>query len=76
MRTAVVSKSLTGSALLSALFTQGNARVTIILDQLNTHMSELMVKLVAELSGVPLPDRSVMSTMKARRAWLEEPREV
>ena len=58
--------------LLAALFAQGNARMTIILDQLNTHMSELMVGLVAELSGVPLPDQSVMCTRKTRRAWLEE----
>jgi transposase len=35
--------------LLSALFSEGYERVTIVLDQLNTHMSEEVVKVVANL---------------------------
>lgn len=51
---------------------QGARRVTLILDQLNTHMSLEVVEVVARLSGVPLPDSKELQTMKQRKEWLEK----
>jgi hypothetical protein len=49
----------------------GATRVTLLLDQLNTHMSLDLVAAVAELCHLPRPDLCELDTMAKRRAWLE-----
>ncbi len=53
------------------LLLQGYRQITVVLDQLNTHMSLDVVQMVAELCNLPLPDLSTLQTMAQRRAWLE-----
>jgi transposase len=53
------------------LLFRGFRRITIVLDQLNTHMSLDVVEMVASVCGVPLPDPTTLKTMAQRRAWLE-----
>src|SRR5262249_54949252 len=60
------------SQLIGILFLNGKKRVTVILDQLNTHMSYPMVQAIAKLCGLPVPDEKTLDTMKKRRAWLED----
>jgi hypothetical protein len=43
-----------------------------MLDQLNTHMSTDVVKVVATLCGLPMPAADDIDTMVKRRAWLEQ----
>ena len=57
---------------LGMLLMQGYKRVTVILDQLNTHMCMDVVRSVAELCDEPLPDESELDTRAKRRAWLEQ----
>jgi transposase len=59
--------------LIGLLFTQGINRITVILDQLNTHMSYDMVQAIAKLCELPCPDEELLDTMLKRRAWLENP---
>jgi transposase len=58
---------------LGTLLMQGYARVTVILDQLNTHMCMDVVRSVAALCEVPVPDERELSTRARRRAFLESP---
>jgi transposase len=53
------------------LFGPGVRRVTVILDNLNTHMSWPMVLAVATLCNLLPPDPKTLDTMAKRRAWLE-----
>lgn len=55
-----------------SLFAQGYLRITIVLDQLNTHMSIELVQTVALLCNLPVPDLALLKTMEQRRAWLEQ----
>jgi transposase len=55
------------------LFLQGYCRITVVLDQLNTHMSLDVVQMVASVCDLPLPDPATLQTMAQRRAWLESP---
>jgi len=55
------------------LLFRGYRRITVVLDQLNTHMSLPVVQMVASVCGVPLPDGDTLATMAGRRAWLERP---
>lgn len=57
--------------LLGAQLTAGATRVTVLLDQLNTHMSRELVAVVADLCGRPVPEPTDLDTMAKRRAWLE-----
>lgn len=59
--------------LIGLLAAKGIRRVTVILDQLNTHMSFDMVQAIAKLCGLPCPDENLLDTMIKRRAWLERP---
>ena len=59
--------------LIGLLMTQKIKGVTVILDQLNTHMSYDMVKALAKLCGMRCPDEELLDTMLKRRAWLENP---
>lgn len=59
--------------LIGLLFLNGIKRVTVILDQLNTHMSLPMVQAIAALCELPAPDEQTLDTMLKRRAWLENP---
>ena len=52
---------------------QGYLSVTVVLDQLNTHMCLDVVKSVAMLCEVPMPDETELDTRAKRRAWLESP---
>jgi transposase len=53
------------------LLFRGFGRITVVLDQLNTHMSMDVVLMVASVCGVPPPDPALLETMAQRRAWLE-----
>ena len=55
------------------LWFQGYRRITIVLDQLNTHMSLDVVQMVASVCGLPMPDPTTLQSMAQRRAWLESP---
>lgn len=59
--------------LIGLLFSKGIRRVTVTLDQLNTHMSCDVVVAIAGLCGLPVPHESQLDTMLKRRAWLEDP---
>jgi transposase len=63
--------SMTLRVLLGLLLMQGYKRVTVLADQLNTHMSMEVVRSVAELCGLPVPDESELDTRHKRRDWLE-----
>jgi transposase-like protein len=56
---------------LGLLLMQGYKRVTVLADQLNTHMSMDVVRSVADLCGLPVPDESELDTRHKRRDWLE-----
>jgi transposase len=56
---------------LGMLLMQGYQRVTVILDQLNTHMCMDVVRSVAELCDEPPPEEKELDTRAKRRAWLE-----
>lgn len=58
---------------LGFLSLQGHARITVVLDQLNTHMSMDAVNSVADLCGEPRPDEKTLNSRQKRRAWLENP---
>ena len=58
---------------LGFLSLQGHARITVVLDQLNTHMSIDVVNSIADLCGEPRPDEKTLDTRHKRRAWLEDP---
>lgn len=55
------------------VFLSGKKRVTVILDQLSTHMSLPMVQAIAALCELPAPDELSTDTMGKRRAWREDP---
>ncbi len=63
--------AMTLRVLLGLLLMQGYHRITVIVDQLNTHMSMDVVRTVAELCGVSLPDDSELDCRHKRRAFLE-----
>jgi transposase len=50
---------------------QGFTRITVVLDQLNTHMSLELVQAVAARCGLKAPSAEQLDTSKKRRAWLE-----
>lgn len=64
--------AMTLRVLLGMLLMQGYKRVTVILDQLNTHMCLDVVRSIAALCDEPLPDDSELDTRAKRRAWLEQ----
>ena len=53
------------------LLFRGYRRITVVLDQLNTHMSLDVVQMVASVCGLPPPDPASVQTMVQRKAWLE-----
>jgi transposase len=55
------------------LLAQGSRRITVVLDQLNTHMSLEVVLKVAALCHLPPPELTLIATMEQRRIWLEQP---
>lgn len=59
--------------LFTGLMDQGYERIKIILDQLNTHWSQVLVQSVAQLCGLPIPEDSEIKTGRQRRAWLTRP---
>lgn len=56
---------------LGLLLMQGYKRVTVLLDQLNTHMSMDVVRSVAQLCELPVPSDNELDTRHKRRDWLE-----
>ena len=50
---------------------QGYKRITVVLDQLNTHMSLELVQAVAARCGLKMPPAEELDTSQKRRAWLE-----
>lgn len=58
---------------LGFLSLQGHARITVVLDQLSTHMAMDVVNSIADLCGEPRPDEKTLDTRHKRRAWLENP---
>lgn len=63
--------AMTLRVLIGLLFIQGYERITVIADQLNTHMSMDVVRMIAELCGIPLPDDEELDSRHKRRAFLE-----
>jgi transposase len=63
--------AMTLRVLIGLMLMQGYERVTVILDQLNTHMCMDVVRSVAELCQIPIPEESELDTRHKRRAWLE-----
>jgi len=63
--------AMTLRVLFGLLLMQGYQRITVIMDQLNTHMSMDMVHMVAELCGIPIPDERELDSRHQRRAFLE-----
>lgn len=59
--------------LFTGLMEQGYERIKIILDQLNTHWSQVLVQSVARLCNLPMPADSEIKTGAQRRAWLTQP---
>lgn len=59
--------------LFTGFMKQGYERIKIILDQLNTHWSQVLVQSVARLCGLPIPEDSEIQTGRQRRAWLTRP---
>jgi transposase-like protein len=57
---------------LGFLSLQGHAQITVVLDQLNTHMSMDVVNSDANLCNEPRPDEKILDTRHKRRAWLED----
>jgi transposase len=58
---------------LGLLLVRGYERITLVLDQLNTHMCLEVVKVVALLCDLPEPAPERVATMEQRRTWLENP---
>ena len=56
---------------LGMMLMQGYQRITVILDQLNTHLCMDVVRSVAMLCDEPMPDEDELDTRAKRRAWLE-----
>lgn len=56
---------------LQVLLHAGARRIDMVLDQLNTHYSGVLVANIAELCGVKAPAEAEQKTGKQRRAWLE-----
>ena len=63
--------AMTLRVLLGLVLMQGYERVTVIMDQLNTHMSMDTVRTIAELCGIPLPDEEELDSKQKRCAFLE-----
>lgn len=55
------------------LLVQGYRRITVVVDQLHTHMSLEVVQMIASVCDLPPPDPNTLQTMAQRRAWLESP---
>lgn len=60
-------------SLLQDLLTAGYKRISVVLDQLNTHWSADLVKVVAQMCGLAEPASENIRTGNQRRAWLEDP---
>jgi hypothetical protein len=60
-------------SLLQGLLDAGYQKIDIILDQLNTHWSQDLVEVVAQLCGLPELSKDEICTGAQRRAWLEKP---
>ena len=63
--------AMTLRVFLGMMLMQGFERVTVVLDQLNTHMCMDVVRSVATLCDVPIPDETKLDSREKRRAWLE-----
>jgi len=61
------------SELFAELLEAGYKNIDVVLDQLNTHWSVELVKVVARLCGLPEPPAAAIKKGPQRRAWLEEP---
>jgi transposase len=60
-------------SLLQELLEAGYKKIDVVLDQLNTHWSQDLVREVARLCDLPeLPEEAILTGVQ-RRAWLEEP---
>jgi hypothetical protein len=58
---------------LGFLSLQGHARIAVVLDLLNTHMSMDVINSTADLCGRPRTDEKTLDCRHKRRAWLEDP---
>jgi len=56
---------------LKLLLSTGVLRIDVLLDQLNTHYSAVLVANIAELCQVSAPEEAEQKTGKQRRDWLE-----
>jgi transposase len=59
--------------MLGVLLMTGVRRITVVLDNLNTHLSLEVLEVVARLCHLPLPAPELLETLAQRRAWLEDP---
>lgn len=59
--------------MLGLLLMTGARRITVVLDNLNTHLSLEVVQVVAQLCHLPEPSPALLETLAQRRAWLEAP---
>ena len=71
-RTNPVTAAVT-SELFAQLLERGYKKINVVLDQLNTHWSVDLVKVVARFCGLPEPADTAVETGPLRRAWLEDP---
>jgi transposase len=62
---------MTMRMLVGLVMMEGYEGVTVILDQLNTHLSLDMVRTIAELCGIEVPDEKELDSKHKRRAFLE-----
>jgi transposase len=56
--------------LFTDLLQQGHERIYVILDQLNTHWSAVLVRSIARLCNLPMPKEEEIENGQQRRAWL------
>ncbi len=59
--------------LLRELLEAGYKKIDVVLDQLNTHWSQDLVQVVAQLCDLPELPEEAIRTGPQRRAWLEDP---
>lgn len=60
-------------AFFKQLLGQGFKRIDVLLDQLNTHWSAELVRVVAGLCTLAVPDERQLELGEQRRAWLSDP---